>query len=442
MGSDIFYIKGRRLFSKEKKKIEFFDFARLEKVSYESDDFEFNNSCIIKVLDEIALNPKKISFYGLISDFERVSKMVEKVWKEDKKKFVKAKDDDYIFAEITSSIEILEAFENQLKEDDERRQVIEKRLREYVDGVKRLEHDKVEGLKLEIRNLESEKKGIITEKESFYNDFVKPLDSQLSENEESLEELQGERDDLGKERGIEDKVSLAKDKIRDLSLEKKRISSKLESLEFDVKVLKERINIFNRKRKLGIRRVPNVWLMFLTLGLIYWTKFSDIDYRINVLHIKVAKIREKILKVSVLVSRKEKEIDELRMNMEEFEADKSKEVREKKEKALELDKKIRKFKIEIDTIVKEIESLRDNLKSFDKKIEEIEFKVDKVKHTRDKFYDNSSLVILDRLGSLNEKQGSSLREIKETKEKLKRQSVKIPKDCILNFNSQLLRGEK
>ena len=443
MGSDIFYIKGRRLFSREKKEIEFFDFAGLEKVSYDCDDFESSNSDIIKVLDEIALNPKKISFYGLISDFEEFCPMVEKMWKEDKKKFVKAKDDDYTFAEVTSSVEILEAFENQLKEDDERRQVIEKSLRDYVDGVKRLEHDKVESLKLEIHNLESEKKCIVTEKESFYNDFVKPLDSSLSENEESLRELQRERDELEKNDGTEeDRKSLTRVKLEKLRFEEKRISSKLESLEFDVKIFNERINIINRKKKLGIRRVPNVWLMFVTLGLIYWTKFSDIDYKINVLHIKVAKMREKILKVNVLVSRKEKEIDELSNSLREFEANKSKEAEKREEKLLELDKSIREFKTEIDRIVKEIESLRDNLKSFDKKIEEIGFKVDEVKRVRDKFYENSSLVILDKLESLNERQVNSLREIKEEKEKLKQQSVKIPKDCILNFNSQSLRGEK
>ena len=443
MGSDIFYIKSRRLFSKEKKEIEFFDFSRLEKVSYDCDDFESSNSNIIRVLDDIALNLKKISFYGLISDFERVSKIVEKMWKGDKKKFVKPKNDDYIFAEITSSVEILEVFENQLIGDDERKQVAQKKLREYVNDIKRLEHDKIDGLKLEICNLESEKESIENERESFYNDFVKPLDSSLSEDEESLRELQRERDELEKNDGTEeDRKSLTIVKLEKLRFEKKRISSKLESLEFDVKVLNERINILNRKKKLGIRRVPNVWLMFVTLGLIYWTKVSDIDYKINVLHIKVAKMREKILKVNVSVSRKEREIDELSNKLKESEVNKSKEAEKREERILELDKNIREFKTEIDRIVKEIESLGDNLKSFDKKIEDVGLKLDEVKHARDKFCENSSSVILDKLESLNGKQASSLREIKDAKEKMKEQRVKIPKDCILNINSQSLRGEK
>ena len=442
MRSGVFYIKDRRLFSKQREEIEFFDFGGLDKVLYDSDDFASCNSCIIKVLDEIVLNPKKISFYGLISDFEKVCSKVERMWKEDKKKFIKVKDDDYTFAEVTSSVEILEVYENQLKKDDKSIQIAQKRLREYVDSIKESEQRKVEGLSLEICDLESEKDGAISEKESFYNDFVKPQDSQLSENEKSLEELHKERDDLEKEGGMEDKDSLAKDRVRDLSLEKKEISSKFESLEFDVKVLKERINILNRKKKLGVRRVPNVSLMFLTLGLIYWTKFSDIDYRINVLHIKIAKKKEKILRVSVLVSRKEREIDELIKSIKEFEANKSKEVKERKEKARELDKKIREFKIEIDMIVKEIDSLRDNLKSFDKKIGEIEFKVDEVRHIKEKVSENSSSVILDKFRCVNEKQRSSLKKIKEAKERLKQQRVKIPRDCVLSFNSQSLRGEK
>ena len=442
MKGNIFYIKDRRLFSKQREEIEVFDFGGLDKVSYDSDDFASCNSCIIKVLDEIVLNPKKISFYGLISDFENVCSEVERMWKKGKKKFIKVKDDDYTFAEVTSSVEILDAFESQLKEDDKSMQISQKRLREYVDSVKESEQRKVEGLDLEINNLESERKRVVNEKESFYDDFVKPLDSSLSENEKSLEELQRERDDLGKEGSMEDSGSLAKNRVRDLSLEKKEISSKFESLEFDVKVLKERINILNRKKKLGVRRVPNVSLMFLTLGLIYWTKFSDIDYRINVLHIKIAKRKEKILKVGVLVSRKEKEIDELMKSIKEFDANKSKEVKEKKEKARELDKKIREFKTGIDTIVKEIDSLRDNLRSFDKKIEEIDFKVGEVKHAKDKVSENSSSVILDKFRCVNEKQRSSLKKIKEAKERLKQQRVKIPRDCVLSFNSQSLRGEK
>lgn len=423
-----FYIKDNILYSTNKENIKIYNIEKLSETSYEGSDFFTNNKAIITKINEIIETPKEISVCSQIKNFDSIKNQIKNL---DKKNIKKVKKNDYEFIEITNSLEIFEMLKDNLK-FSEKYKKCKNVLEEYLQEVKNLEKVKEDKFNLEIGELKLNIKNKKNEIDKYKEKNIFKIEKKLKEKERVREKINLNISNLNNEI----KLNLNEKNPKELEeklKEKEKIEKDIDSKEFEILLIKGKNEILEKKIQLGKIKSPNVILMILTLGLIYWTKFSNIKYQIINNELKITKIKEKKLRNDVKLKKISKEIDNLNSIIKE----KSKSTKTKNDI---LTKKISELEIEdknntdeIKTITSELKPHYEEIEKINSEIEKINFNITIVEDLKSNYMKNSSKEIERKIGKIENLQKQELEKADNLSKSISNQKIKLKGDLIITM---------
>lgn len=321
-----------------------FEYNIIKEINYEFPK-EFSEDKL-KTLKKLLSNPplKTIEIYEFIQNFkEEKEKIREKI---NSKKAKILDEENYELIPIYSQKELLNSIILSITNTDLEKleQLIIKYFEKYQKEYDKLKNKKEEKISIIEINLKKIRKDIL----QFKKKILDTLEEEIISEEKILKQLQQEKgkheeifylikekdESTTVEREIEDKEKRLRFKIKNLSLDEKLYKAKISTL---------KTNLKSKKFK-TIEPIPFI----LTLGMIYWTSFSDTKNIILKYETKINKLKEK----EIHLEKKIEEILEKKRILKEENLEKLKEITKKEDilqkKIHELEKKVDKQKKSIE----------------------------------------------------------------------------------------------
>ncbi|MCA9459945.1 MAG: hypothetical protein KC550_05345, partial [Nanoarchaeota archaeon] len=291
---EIFFLKNSQVFSNKTRKLQII--KEIPEFSLENKDLNLfeNNHRIIKKLQWIIEEDRKtLPIGGEIQNFSQIREEIEKKFNDKKLKkkyFSKPKEDNYEFIEKTTQIEILEQIHKTINNKDLIN--LKNEINEYIKKKQLLENEKINDLKKQIKSLEDKIKELEKLIQIITKEEIDILNKKSSEHKKEIENLSKKKDKLQEKldyEGKQDNISIYIDKLENKF---KNIKFKIEENKLEIKILKTKVSNLDDEIKMGKKKCIKPISFILTLGLIYWTSYSDCKHYKIKLHTKANKIIE------------------------------------------------------------------------------------------------------------------------------------------------------
>lgn len=425
----VFYIKDERVYSQKTILLGLpsadFDFE----VPHQTKNILVNNKLILEKLEDISKKEgKSLEFGEKIEDFEKIKAKI--VDKKEKNELKKPEGEDYDFIEKTSQLEMIKSVvESYNTESFEK---LEKNVTNYILNAQKQEKEKLAGLDEEI-DIEESKICKLKESRSKYENLeIKPMQKRAKELEIKNEVLEKKKEsyktDFEKSINSDDN-----DKSKEIENKILKNKHKIINYQHDIKIIETKLAIVKEEIKSGQKKCPNIILMIVTLGLIYWFDFSDCKQKAMRLSKKVSKKKEKILILEQKNYNFEREIEEIFLKNDKNRAEKSKKEENIKSQIEELRVEISKNKTEIESLNKKIIKNQNELQNFDDEIRKIESKLVELDSFKDEYEKYSVEKIKEKLESVKKKVEKELNKLKDLKTNIENQKIEIKGEWIVQI---------
>lgn len=436
MKKNKYYIKENTVFSDLKEtiyipeNIELFNFE-----DNKSKNIYIKNKTILenldKILENLEKNKKEINVSGEIKKFPECKKIILEL--KTQKKLTKPDLDDYEFIEKTSQIQIIEQLLNSI--DLSKLEILKKVTNEYIKKISGDEKEKYSQIEEDL-SIEKSKLNKIEKEKKDIEDINESLKLEISKSDKKISEFVDRKKQLTCDDEKDEKIVELNDKKNKILLKEEKIKFKIEDNKFEISIIESKIATIKDEIKMGNCKCLNWFLMIISLGLIYWTKYSDCKYKIISLNSKKNRIKEKIAKIQKKENILKRDIEKITQKEEngtkidvkrEFEIKKSLEDIDKKIKIEQ--KKMELNQQKIDENFKKIHKIdsknEDNIKN-----RLIELKV--LKEEYDKYSTkNIEKIIL----KIENKIKIEIEKIQNLKNNLEKQKIDIKDEWICEFES-------
>lgn len=426
----IYWIKNNTVFSSNKSQIEIYEKLPQIDIVKEHSNFLKKNKEILEILDNLKKKePKKIEIYGNLEDYKSIKTYLEELFKKNKSLFKKPISDDYNFIEKTSQIEILEQFLFQANQKNELEE-LKNKINIYCDSIENEEKEKLSQINEQITYENQKLKNLKEEYNLFKKSKIIALEQKILETEKQIENNCKKKSVLENlYQCSEDEKSSRKNLIE---VERKidKIKFQMEDNKIAIEITKAKISQINDKIKMGKKKCVNILLLILTLGFIYWTRYSDCKHIKFSLEEKASKIKEKNL---LLEKKKHKLEHDLEMEKKNSQI----KLIEYNKKQEEVNEKIEKLEEDNKENQKEIKLIKEKLKINSK---DLEFKQEEIKKKEKSLFDiksiklefeeNSTKKIHDIFNKIENQINSSIEKITKLKVQLEIQKINIDGEYI------------
>ena len=417
-----YYIKNNLIFSDETATIKIIDKIKdieIPNTKNISNSF-VSNRTLIKEIENILTNSGKN--YKISKPINNIDKIIKDI-KSKKKELKKITSNDYIFLERTSAVEIVDTILSSIKNSNINN--IKLKIENYIKTIKTQEDNKYaqinESIEIEKNKISQtkEKKSQILETSKIKE--IEKLENKKNEIDSKISQLKSYNTSHNKQ---DDYISNLKEKQEEINI-------KNQDYKFQIKLLKNNIKTLKIDLKLGKKKHFN-WIngifMILTLGLIYWTKFTDIKYFILMYQKKIVKYEEKI---TILENKNLKLKNQL---------SKIKDNKDSKQEKQEQENKINSLKNELDKINNNIKTYQEKVKKedsklniYDKNITKIESKIIELESQKQEFNKYSYKKLEEILNKLIEYKKTQEENLEKIKQKIKTQNIDINGEFIFEM---------
>lgn len=426
------YIKDNNIFLADTA--EYFFPIEIENIEIPKDSKNHlvNNKILISDIQKLKnKETKKIELTKKIDDFDDLKSKISKLYINDKNKFKTPKSDDYDFIEKTSQIEIIDGILKNYMTNTNSFDTSDNNINNYIKSIKSLEKQKFAQVEEQIEIENSKLLKINQEKEEFK---IENIDNLLAENEKSnkklklLENKKTKLDDYFTKKldltNNDSKIEKINEKINDYN-------SKIKENEMNVEILNAKIKTLKNNIKLGKTKSINIFLFIITLGLIYWTKYSDSKYQLLKLTEKKNKQEERNLIYKKNIFKLEKILDKKSSQNQKNNVKTAKEEEDIQNQIDDLDVKITALKIDIKKFDEEIKLKSKDLKKFDIDIDKINNKIIELTSIHEEFKKYSTDKLKKEFDLLKGKKQSQLKKLEDLKKQLKSQVIDIKGEWII-----------
>ncbi len=410
-----YFISDNIIYLSEKESFEYVNFKDFDK---------FNNEMKLKDILEFLQNKKTIFFSKPIENYLEVKTKIENL---EKDKIKNPQDDDYEYLETTSSIQIIEQLIKVLKEYN--LETIEKNILEIFEGKRKIDNSKKLNIEKEIELNNSELNKIKTELEKIENKELKLLEKEISQKEEEILKLEKKKEKLEPSSSFFSRGN----KLKKIEKKIKELKNNIEDLEIEIKIVIEEIEIFKKRLKNGEYKHLNPLLVILTLGLIYWTKHSDIKHIIGKLTIEIAKKKEKILRLQKKISHLQRDFDFHNEKIKEENVKKYKTEEKSLSEKEEIEIEIKEIEKSLEKVNLEVEKKSLEVSSLEKQVSEREDALINLESLKEKLLESDSFKIETEIEITKEKIKQEIKDLEEIKDKLSSQNTILKGNLILNI---------
>lgn len=420
------FVYENKVYSDKKEKI---SFLNIEQTNLDdiilSGNILNNNKLIIDILEKNKNNFKEFEIYGLIDNFEETEMKIRKIWNEKNNSKIKKIDEpDYEFMEKVSAPEILEQL-IAVAENDENLKILKNRIKEYLDKNNPRENSKLNTIEEEIDKVVKEILETDDEIKKFENEEINLRKIKIKEIEKTIENLKLKKEKTNKE--IE-RLFIDKDeqeKVKKLEKEIIKLKNKKEDFEIEIKIINSKIATLKDKIKTGSTKCSNPWLMILTLGLIWWTRFSDCRYKINRLHLKISNIKLKILENEKKSKKLERDIEEFSDRQKERHLSNSKKEEKLNNDLEQLEQELTNENKELDKNQRELELKIKEMDKLSKKKQDFIERKNSIEKIKEDHLKNSLTKIDEKMNELEKKYYEKVNELLKYKEQIEKQKINI-----------------
>lgn len=416
-----YYIREGKVFSDKKTPISLVN--EIGGLNFSSDNIFDKSKFIVEKLEEAITKARKLEVSGHIENSSQIIKKIENLKNTTAKNLKKVSSDDIEFVEKTSQLEII----NQIISFFEKHPLknIEEEIIIHIGRAKKYEETKLKELEELILNQGKKVDLKKKERDKYIESEVKKLKNDFNEKTKLKEGFEKKIKEL--EKKVEDIESKEESKsVKKIFREIKEINNLIKEFELDIEVRKARIKTLETQYKLGERKRVNWTIAILTLGLSYWTKFSDIKYLVKKNLNSINKLEEKILE-------NKKKILKFENKLLDFKE-------EKKELAKQIQEHIKKsdeHKNELSKVEKELEKIQEEIEKKNKRVEEIENEIklenEKLealvidKKTHEKYSSKSIQKYLEKIDKLHKNEEKMLKELRD---KIDNQKTNVKGDWV------------
>ncbi|MFW6286157.1 MAG: coiled-coil domain-containing protein [Nanoarchaeota archaeon] len=426
----VFYIKDNIVYNSNTKKYFFPQNLKDIEIPNHTKNHLTNNKIIISDLNK--LKQKKNREINLSKPIKNFTQVKLKINQLNKKNFIKPKDQDYTFIEITSQLDIINGIINNIETDDI--DLFNTKINNYIKNIEHIEKEKNSNIEEQIEIENNKLKKTNTKKNNFITKNITNLKKQLNKIKEENQKLENQKEELivkQEENNINKQLQTKIEKINNKIL---KIQHTKKNNEFEIKILKSKIKTINDYKKLGNKKCLNILLMIFTLGLIYWTRFSDCNYKILKFQKTINQLEESNNKLDKKQYNYQQELENLQHHNKNDSIKKTKIIEELNTKIDNIEEQINKNNNEIKNKENEITNNKKQIDEYDKNIKKINTKLIELKATKKEFNDyNSNKIKKLKEEIINDKQ-NKINSIKELKNTITSQKIKIKGEWIISIN--------
>ncbi len=425
MTSKIF-IKGNIAYSNEEKV--FLIPQKIETLRINNDEKHLFETAkrISDFLEKQKDNNKEFKISGKFENFEKIKEKIEILEKE---KLKKPEDSDYEFIEKTTQIEIIEQILTSI--DETEIDEIKSEMELVLKTLKQSQDNRISTIEQQIEVENTKKTKILQAKKQEEKNILEPLREELKTMEnrqKSLLEKEGKLSSL-----MEKKEDNGPENPYEIQMKIDKLQANIENNLMEISILENKISTLNERIKLGKKKNVSPLEFILTLGLIYWTPYSECRYQAGRLKLKILKLKEHNLKAKKKIYNFEKE--------NEFKKKKNSEMVKQNEKKKEdiirelneINKENQKLNKNIESQRKEIEKGEKSLIRFDKDINEINERIIDLESVKEEVEKYNISVIENKFAELKKERVDVKIELEDYKKALQNQRVEIDGEWIIHL---------
>lgn len=382
-----------------------------------------NKEIILKLEDNLKKDlDKSLKISGEITNFKETKDKIEEDFQKFKSKFSEPKEEDYEFQEKVSQIEITEQMISMLKKIDNSE--LELQLKSYLNNIKDIEDLRIKEVEDEIEKHSKAHTQIKKKKDEFKTNEVekttKEIELKLKEKEKFEIEIEN----------LEEKIEKSNSEVDDAEIKniKKQIlldEEKIEKINTDIEIKKLRIENLKREAKLGKRKKVNLVFFILTLGLIYWTKYSDLSYHLIKEQNSINNKKEKILHHKNKINSVKNKLKEQFDNAEEQKKKNANQVKLAIKRLEDLREKLERHEKDMVKIEEDLEKKQENLNLIEKEVEESNSKLENFNILKSHYKEFSSKRIEQLIEEIEKVKRMEIEKLNKIKEKLQNQKINI-----------------
>jgi hypothetical protein len=421
-----FYIKDKKIFSDKYEEI--FITEKYDSILPDENENLIEDRKIIYNFLNNNKKIKKIKTFGLIKNYEKILNII----KTNNIKIEKIQENEkYDFIEKTSQIEILEQIINNYDMHD--LILIKKELEKRLNKKANEEEKKIKEIRDNLNKNKNELEKESSKKRNFEKENINILEKNIIEEEKKIEKLFKKKNEL-EEVFIEkeENVQIEKELIK-LKEKEDRNKYLIEESKLQIEILKAKLNQVEDKIKMGETKCLSLVSMFLSLGLIYWSKYSDCKNLKFRLKNRISKENEKNLYREKKILKISNEIKLKHYNLKIKNSQFIKIQEKSQEKLNEIDKQINKSKKIIETQREKLKENKIKLEKITKLIDNLKEKIEKIEKINSEFERYSKEKIETLFKEIWEKKSTNINQIKTIVSDLKKQKVPIEKEGIIQI---------
>jgi chromosome segregation ATPase len=421
-----YYIKDNIIFSKQTEPYEIPPSIDDIKLPTETKNHLTNNKIIITDLDKIS--QKKGKELEISKPIENYNQTKEQIEKSDKK--TKPEHDNYDFLEKTSALQIVEGIISSFS--DEKETLLKEKISAYINHTKEIEKEKNASLDEQIQIEKTKLSKTLKEKEKYEKENTEKLEIQITKSENNISKLSQEKQILdnkiesSKTKSISENAQKLYKKIEDMNHEAK-------NNELEINILKAKMTSLKSEIRLGKTKCINWILFILTLGLIYWTKYSDCRYNVLMLDQKINKLKEKNIIMEKKKYNLQKQIEDASHKDNTNSVNSAREVEKIALRIEELEIAIKTEQNKINELKSELKTKQKEISGYDKEIDKFENKIIELESIKQEFNKYSCDKILSKLDFIIKSNKQKIKEIEELKQTLESQKTKITGEWIIEI---------
>jgi len=422
-----YYLKNNLIFSNNKK--EFTIILGDSDIEIDSSvSFPKSNELLLKEINIFEKNnSKKIEILGLIEDFEEMKKKIELKKYE---KLEEIKENDYKFIECTSQIIVLNNYIEKLK--TQHFKLLDSSVNKYLKEIIDIEKRKVNALKNNIASNKKKIKKLNLDKKNYEKNEFENIKKKIESLNKELELLEK------KEKKLEEKINYEEINPNSKKIEKilKKIDKheyKYNDLEFKIKIYEIKKKNLTAEQKKGTKKHISPFLFVLTLGLIYWTPYSEIKNAIIRNQQKTYTIEMEMLELKRKIKNYKQQISEIKLKKEDSNKDNVKKKENLISEYSQISIDINSKKKEILKQKKEEDKKEEKLLHIQEKISSLEIELDSLTSLEKHYQTISSTTIKDKILSLRYLNKNNLEELETIKNTLESQKININGEWCLTF---------
>ena len=373
---------------------------------------------------------KNVTIYEEIKEFEKVKEKIQLNIKN--KKFKPLDEENYELIPVYSQKEILTSMIESITNQDifesitKIKNYTKKHERELEKYKKTIESE----VKISEKELEKKRNEIL----QFKKKILDILEKEIKTEEKILKELEKEKIKqeemfhLIKEKG---NFKLEKKKIED---KKNHIAHKIKKLSLDEKLFKAKITTLKTNLKSKKYKTIEPLPFILSLGLIYWTSFSNTKTIILKYENKINKLKEK----EIILEKEHEDLIEKERILTQENIEKLKEItkleEELQKKIIQIEKNLDKQKRIVD---KKYQERKDKEEKYNILINEettLSNKYIKVSEKMNEIESNELNNIITKIDKLKEKKERQKEELTQLLKNIEKQKIDSKKNCIIEYS--------